>query len=422
MVLLQRLKNFVTAWCQKNVQKVRVLEFEEWLATTSYNEARKEELRKVHRNLKGGKPTRKQCERVSSFVKSEGYDTYKHCRLINSRCDAFKVFSGPAFKAIEEQLYKHQAFVKHVPVPDRPALIDSLVNAGRRYFITDFTAFESHFLPDIMEALEFPLYRQALGDWAPLPTLLATLRGVNKLRLRSGLRASCEARRMSGEMNTSLANGFANYMLATFIAHEEGGMLEGFVEGDDGVFATNFELNATHYQRLGFTIKIQEVPHPGLGAFCGMIYAGSGQIIRNPVHFLANFPYTTSCIMGGPKVMLSLLRAKALSALYETPHCPIVWAAARVALQLTRGCLPRYVDDGYHLPIDEMRIPEESSPLADTRVIFHTLFGIPPATQERIEQLILGRSFAAAAALMPRSADPQDGDMSHFALRYVERL
>jgi len=175
---------------------------------------------------------------------------------------------------------------------------------------------------------------------------------------------------MSGEMCTSLGNGFTNLMLALFIASLRHGHLEGYVEGDDGLFATDFELTKEDYLNLGFTMKnVDEVFHPGWASFCGMLFGDSLQIVRSPRRFLENFGWTHSAVHGGEKVMLGLLRAKALSAVYETPHCPIVSVLARRALHHTRGVTPRFVNDGFHntelVPRDESKLPK-FAPTTDT--------------------------------------------------------
>jgi len=414
------LGEFVDKWLIENVPVVRVLDFEEWLETTTYTEARKDELREAHDSLKGGVPDKHTAAKINSFVKTEGYDVYKHARLINSRGDAFKVFSGPAFKAIEEVIYQNRAFVKHTPVRDRPALVKSLIQAGRRYYATDFTAFESHFVPLIMETLEMRLYRHCLQGWKGYNTLHRTLTGWNKLHTRTGVHAKVKGRRMSGEMCTSLGNGFSNLMLALFIAQKKGGQIDGFVEGDDGLFASTVPLCAKDYEELGFTIKITEVIDPCTASFCGMVFGADGHIMPDPRHFLANFTFTSSFIHAGDRVMKELLRAKALSTLYETPACPIVSAVARRALRDTRGSKARFVHDGYHetlhVPRDERGLVEVSITLS-SRELFESLYGISIATQLAIEKAVERGKWNEVTSMLPPT-----GDMLHYYTRYVEAV
>jgi len=411
---LARLKVFVKNFLHKYVSRVTPYEFEEWLASTTYTEQRKMQLREVHQSLRGGRPTRRQASHIDTFVKSEFYPTWKQARMINSRCDAFKVWSGPMFKAIEDEVYRIKSFIKHVPVPERPALISGLRQAGAFYYATDYTAFESHFVPEVMRALEIQLYKHCLGAGPDTRFLCRTLLGKNRMRTRNGIRAEVPARRMSGDMCTSLGNGFSNLMLTLFIAHEKGGSVEGFVEGDDGIFRSSVPLEASDYEALGFTIKIERVTDPCAASFCGMVFADSGEIIRDPRRFLAGFGWTQSFLYAGDRIMGELLRAKALSAVYETPQCPIVGALARAALSETRMYTPRFVDDGYHkIPHDESDTPA-FSPRADTRELFSRLYGIPVLAQLEIERLIDQHRFDRIQSLLW-----PDGAMQSYSENYI---
>lgn len=409
---LAGLKRFVRQFVEETFPVVQPLGFEQWLARTPYPEPRKDELRRAHDSLRGGLPNHKQCSKLCSFEKTEGYAEYKWPRLINSRSDAFKTFAGPAIKAVEDVVYSLPQFVKHVPVPDRPAKVKALKQAGARYFATDFTAFESHFTGEVMEALELQLYEHCLQNWKGLPLYLKTMRGLNKMQVRRSATGIIRARRMSGDMCTSLGNGFSNLMLAKYIAYVRRGSLDGLVEGDDGLFVTDFELLSSDYEKLGFTIKCEEVDDPCTASFCGMVFSESGEILRDPRRFAANFGWTHSFVHAGPRVMKELLRAKALSAAYETPCCPIVTAFVTRALALTGRADPRFVYDGYH---DSAHVGTPGSPSRDTRELFARLYGISVAAQERIEQAILHGEQGVVEQLMPPG-----NDMYHYTCRYVQ--
>lgn len=411
---LDDFRRFVRWYLVHNVRKARVIEFEEWLEGTSYNQQRKDQLRQAHQDLRGGRPSAKQASHIDTFVKSEFYPTWKHARMINSRCDAFKAWSGPKFKAIEEIVYELPEFIKHIPVPDRPSRIAELKQAGRRYFATDFTAFESHFTPEVLDVCECELYRHCLRDDRDAQFLCRVIMGENKMRTRTGVRASVNGRRMSGDMCTSLGNGFTNLMLALYIATVKGGTLTGFVEGDDGLFSTDVELTSADYERLGFTIKIEEVTDPCEASFCGMVFAGSGEIIREPRKFLMGFGWTQSFINAGPRIMDELLRAKALSTVYETPQCPIIGALARYALSKTRHVHPRFVRDGYHDVLPDVIDVPEFDPSPDTRDLFERIYGVSRTAQLAIEDAVRVGDFARVASLIPPTSEQYD-----YACRYV---
>jgi hypothetical protein len=413
---IAEISQFVTEFCNKNLPKVTPLGFEEWLDSTTYTEGRKAQLREVHDSLKGGPPTARQCSHVDTFGKAEGYPEYKNIRLINARSDAFKAWSGPMFKAMENAVYKLDPFIKHTPVPERPQRIMDLKQAGRKYYQTDFTSFESHFTPQIMNAIECALYRHCLANYPGDAAIICrTLMGENRLRTRTGVKIGIKGRRMSGDMCTSLGNGFTNYMLAAYLCHKQGAAIYGFVEGDDGLFATEATLTREMYLKLGFNIKIEEVDDPCHASFCGMIFAQSAQIIKDPKKFMGTFGWTTSFINAGTVIMMGLLRSKALSAVYETPQCPILGAMARRALIVTKGYAIRVVNDGYNwIPRDTLAIPA-FNPSADTRQLFADKFGISISAQLEIERRVMLGDYSIGDILTPPS------DQLHYSSRYIER-
>lgn len=405
---LHRFKEFVRKFLKENVPKAEPMSFEEWLDSSSYNQERKNQLRAAHDELRGGRPSAKKCSHIDTFVKSEFYPTWKHARMINSRSDVFKAFVGPKFKAIEKVVFALKWFIKHTPVALRPAKIRELKKAGRRYFVTDFTAFESHFIPLFMDACECELYRWCLSDDADVDFICRVIMGSNRMRTRTGIRAQVRGRRMSGEMSTSVSNGFSNLMLAMFEVEEKGGVFEGYVEGDDGIFSTDVELTAEDYADLGFTIKIEEVDDPCTASFCGMIFAESGEIIKEPRKFLQGFGWTQSFIHAGDRIMKELLRAKALSSVYETPQCPIIGALSRYALEITRGCVPRFVEDGFHnVPKDEGELAP-FSPSSDTRHLFERTFGIGVSAQLAIESALSSGRFDDVQVFLPPTDEQMD--------------
>jgi hypothetical protein len=374
-------------------------------------------------------PALEKASKVKSFVKTESYPTYKHARLICSRNDHFKVEFGPFIKAVERVVYDRPEFIKHVPVPERPLRIATLRKAGRRYYLTDFTAFESHFTPAVMKACEIELLLRCStmsDEWNRY--MIRVLTGVNKVNCDM-VSFKVKGKRMSGEMSTSLFNGIANLMLLKFIVMKKHGKVDAFVEGDDGIFSTSVPVLQADYEKLGFTAKIVEVldplnpipvdgSEPGQMAFCGVVCTDSLHNLRDPRKFLQTFGWTSSFIDAGDKIMAKLLRAKALSACYETPHCPIVGVMAREALARTRGVRIdskiRDAFDIYHtVPTDESAIPEFAPTDEDREAVFRN-FGICASAQLLIEQSIERGSLEDLPSLVTPSFDSL-----HFSTRYV---
>jgi len=178
----------------------------------------------------------------------------------------------------------------------------------------------------------------------------------------------------------------------------------GFVEGDDGLFAIYRGKIPTpdDFASLGFVIKLAKVDDPCKASFCGIICVDD-TIIRDPIRFIANFGWTSSFTTAGLRVRMGLLRAKALSAVYETPQCPVVGAMARFALRVTRGYAPRFVPDGYHVcPPDELPIPA-FGPSDHVRQLFDELFGVSPIAQMEIERKIDSGQFDELESLFPHN-------------------
>lgn len=391
--------------------------FEDWLESTNYNQARKDELRAAYERNRGGRPSKHRASHVDSFIKLESYPEFKEARWINSRSDDFKAYSGPFFKAIEEELYRNKWFIKHVPVPDRPALVNALAKSGLYYYENDYKAFESHFVQEIMESLELELYRYCLSQYPEdAEYICQVISGKNRLHTQAGIFYKVNARRMSGDMCTSLGNGFSNLMNVLFIVAQKGGYVEGFVEGDDGLFASTVPITEKDYFELGWTVEIKQISHPRKGHFCGMSCSEAGEVLKDPRRVFQTFGWTSSNIHAGSKIMDELLRAKAISLCYELPQCPIVGVLGRVAMGLTEGLSARFEPDSWKkIPADFQGPTGEFNPSKDARETFAELFQIPITVQLVVEDLIRAGQFSKIQDyLIPPS------DVATCAARYVE--
>lgn len=434
--VLTDLKRFVQLFCRTHLTPLTELcSFDEWLEGAGYTEKQKEKLREVwildcHERL----PPWQWCRKVKPFIKAEQYDEVKYARWINASCDKFKVGAGFIFKSIERAVYGHAVegkvqgglrnaqgepyFIKHVPVQDRPSLIVGLKDYALRYLSSDFTAFESHFTPEIMSALEVVLYKYMLRNFPEHATFVCNvLLGRRGGKTRQGVEFSRPAGRMSGDGCTSLGNGFSNLMLWLYWAHKTGASMCGYVEGDDGIFASNTESPCTDvgnfFRDCGFTIKIEEHTSPCHASFCGIICSESLQIIRDPAKVLPRFAWTLTCPEASERTARGLLRAKSISLAYELPHCPVLRAVADFGLSETRGVEARWDSRGakelsYKMAgvasMDEKGIPA-FEPTPDTRDLFCHMFGISPEQQLEMERQVragdLSRldSFVSAVSL-----------------------
>lgn len=198
---------------------------------------------------------------------------------------------------------------------------------------------------------------------------------------------------MSGEMNTSLGNSWANFVLGWCAVFKHGGRYDdwdGVFEGDDAIIGCNVQLDEVDFREMGFDVKLIQLEDPMTGSFCGMIVSDDDQCIRDPAKFWQRFGWTNSCIHGGHRVMCELAKAKAMSALHETPDCPIVSQIAYETYQRTKASNARFIEDGYHETISTTDWIRPPNPTPATRVLFAEMFGIPSETQIKIETTIKG--------------------------------
>lgn len=381
-----------------------------WLASTNYTLARKNELRKVYEETFGlvnpSTSTKSKYLKCNMFMKDESYDTYKYPRLINSRHDAFKVRTGPVFKLIEEQLFSLPWFIKHTPVDERPAeILREVHQDGAKVVGTDYSSFEALFTKQLMLACEMRLYKymtQNIGDREWYPLVEKVLAGKNYCQGKY-FSVTLDATRMSGEMCTSLGNSFMNLMAFLFIGEQIGlKSIKGRVEGDDGVFSFFGRLPTTDdFEKLGLIIKIVEYEGVTVGSFCGII-ADPDELINicEPISVLLSTPYTTSQYAGASrKKAMGLLRAKAMSMIYQYPGCPILDSYARYLLRMTYGY--RFVLNNRMSVFEKARFLLSYRKFKDqlpckkcgikTRMLMEKVFKVSIETQKYLEEMFDNR-------------------------------
>jgi hypothetical protein len=333
--------------------------FDHWIQGTNYPAWRKDELRRIKsdpNHLKLDHEGKFKGAGVKSFVKYESYPEYKHARVINSRDDSFKVEIGPYFHAIEKAIFKLPWFIKYVPVEQRPDYVmnrlgqikignycdgvvegdDGLFQVNGDYFVTDHSQYEAAFTKCVMEDCEEPLYEYMLS-LNPMALhafrfYYSHVKGRNICKFRN-FTMSCLAKRMSGEMNTSLGNGWANLMSFMFECHRTG----------NKPTAQGLALN-------GFTVKINKVESINKSSFCGFMFDETDRItVKNPMDFIIQFGWLPEKYIGSKdNVLMGLYRCKAISLLHSFQSSPIVDAFARYVLRMTQDYEVRqYYNDNY---------------------------------------------------------------------------
>jgi len=441
---LRKLKAFVAKWVAKNLVPLDAhadTSVETWLASCNYTQDRKSELLKLWQDYSG--VLTKRDGRVKSFIKDEPYISFKHARAINSRTDLFKCYVGPTFRLIEEQVYKHPAFIKKIPVADRPQYItDRLQFLGAKFFEGDFAAYESHFVKEIMEAIEFPLYEFMSKHLADGPqwfkTVSDVLGGENHCVFK-WFTVDVEATRMSGEMNTSLGNGFANLMLLLFLFHELGENINPVVEGDDSLTSFLHKCpTAADFAELGFTIKCAVRDNLSEASFCGIIFDPDDMInVTDPLDVLANFGWCGRNYCHARTGRLrELLRCKSLSYAHQYPGCPIIQSLAQYGLRVTRSVdVSVFIEKDKGLSLwerQQLRDAREAGqrlwdtrmirpvPIA-TRLLVERVFGISVDHQRRLEEYLDSLTEIQPLA-GPVSELEFHPDFAEFAERYVSTV
>jgi len=377
---------------------------EYWLSKTNYTQARKDQLlRKWLEVTNIFDPKYSKCK---SFQKDECYTDYKHARGINLRTDEFKCAVGPIFKLMEEIVYQDPDFIKHVPVAERPDYImQRLYIEGGFYLATDYTSFEALFTSILMQVCEFELYSYMVSE---LPNkdqfmrLLNVMLATNVCQYKY-LTVHIEATRMSGEMNTSLGNGFSNKMFMEFVVEMLlKGKLVKNVEGDDGLTVVAApKMPSTEFQQLGLDIKLEVHRNINEASFCGIVFDSEDRVnVVNPIQLLVEFGWTTrQYAKARPSTRLALLRCKALSYAHQYPGCPIVGALADYGLRVTRGRSQQardvirkskmsswYIDSVNNAFKDEKKLIGKSKmPPLNTRLLVEKLYGVSVDTQIEIE-------------------------------------
>lgn len=405
---LRKLKRFARRWLQKNIRPLDGLEdldFDEWIISRTYSQARKEELIKLNEDLIHNSFSYKD-HILKCFVKDEFYTDIKHARGIYSRDDSYKVKIGPMIAAIEKRLFKTKHFIKKIPLPDRPQYLEDMFGKFDKVMVTDFSSFEQSFTEEIMRSLDFILFEHMMSNFSKSPNMyyrvlwqMLSQDNILKFKWFTIFR---RALRCSGEMNTSLSNGFANLMVAKFLLYEKNiddESSEIVVEGDDGIVANTYNVFPTKddYSSLGFVVKDNIVDHVGQTGFCGLYYHPDDRnVMADPYKQLLKFPWAKQrYINAKDSTLKSLLRVKGFAYAYQFNGCPILGKLGRYAIRVTQGySMSKIMESTYFTSYEKeelsqmFNLREEIQPGWSTRIMFEEMYGISITTQLRIEEYL----------------------------------
>lgn len=382
-----------------------VPDFYEWIEGTPYTRSRKDELIRVYENS-SIRVSKRTMRRNKCFAKDEPYPEWKSLRGIYSRVDIAKCLFGPLVDAISKQIFSLPWFIKKIPVPDRPAaILERLWTKWGRYIFTDYTSFESHFRQFVQQTVEKDFYKffvQDLPDEYKQEILkfLDIKAGTQEFVFKT-FTIFMEAVRNSGEMDTSLMNGWMNLCLLLFCCHELGIPWEevlAYVEGDDAIANLEDKPIPTQEQfaDLGFTIKIGVTEKLSEASFCGQVYDIEDlAVVTDPKDVLSRVGWTNkSYVRAKDETLMELLRAKGYSLVYQYPGCPIISKLGYRILALTAGVTIRQSifenmdiwEAGKLRAALAMQLPDYKEPGTNTRFLVERLYGVSVFDQKRIEK------------------------------------
>lgn len=359
-IKFRKFKRFVKRFREKYLKdlvfdELEMFEFEEWLENAPYKQSRKDELKRAWETSK----VQDVDLRVKAFTKDENYPEFKHLRGIYSRSDDYKVRVGRFFKKFGDKLFATKWFIKKTPVNERPDFLLDRLGGFDKLFCTDFSQFEATFVRQLL-SVELDMYRWSLKNnpnQKHFVDLIAAQLETNHISFKN-FDVKLDAKRMSGEMNTSCGNGMMNMLMTFFILEDIGNDIEkcmGVFEGDDGMVGCQVLPTVGDYLNLGARIKIELPIGIHTASFCGNVFDPIAKHnVTNPLGASVCFGWTNaSYLQASSDVKSKLLRVKSMSMLSEFPGCPILASLARYGIRVTRKTkvtldfIDRNYDDSY---------------------------------------------------------------------------
>lgn len=375
-----------------------------WLEGTSYSAALK--ARMTEEYLSAPHPCdNERFNDVGQFVKNERFPEFKAPRLINAKKNPYKYHFGPIIAEVEKIIYERPEFIKKIPVRLRPQYImEKVAGPGRRYFTSDFTSFEANFSAFIMRNCENALIRHVFSDHPLYPKvdwLCKSIEGRQVCKSKLGYTMEVDATRMSGEMSTSLSNGFSNLMFMQYVFASLGVTdLRIVVEGDDAIMSIPADSptpTVAHFAALGLKVKLEEHKSITTASFCGIVFAPEDMLnVTDPIAAIVEMNIISDkCLNMRHSKKMSFLKSKAMSAKYQYNGCPLIDAYASWILRETRRYDTRYaaarcsdwwtVQRHIHMDKDKTAWKERTATPLPTRQLVADLYSIPVEMQLALE-------------------------------------
>lgn len=426
---IEKLGNFVQRLIEEKYTPLPPLNeeevFEEWITTQNhYSTQRKVELRRAHESLiSERKGLTEKDYWVKTFIKSEFYEEEKHVRWICSRTDRFKAKVAGFIKLVEERVYNtpikgHKWFVKGEKIDELPQKLSKLT--GSKFILeTDYSSFESGFSPMYTDNVEVRLWKHMLkNNPTILDAVLKTYYQTSRIKLpvpgrgfewtecrvprvekliNRNYHAYVSGLRMSGEMWTSLGNGFSNLVNILYIADKYGIDVVGYVEGDDGIIGMPSKvITQEDFEALGFKIKMEYEEDIAHTCFCGNLFDPEEKNLIIAPEQIGRLMWTCDrkYVMCNDKIAKELLKAKAMSMYILGRHTPIASHYSFRVMNILHNSKERHdaKDSGYWKKtiINSMRGNLALAPNVTNRArcLYQTMFHITIEEQLRLEGII----------------------------------
>lgn len=403
--LYRELELFVNQYLTKNFHPLPFVEYsrqvyDEWVSHTHYDGPRIKQLDTCFDDLERKNFKLSQNSLLGkTFPKSEFYEAPKDARLINSRSDDFKIRLGPYIKMIEDQVYKDPHFVKGYPVDKLPNKLIKLKSWD--YILeTDYSSFESSFSYEYVQVVEMVMFKFFLQN---NPETLRILLSAYESRpghervqrmFNKNYSISVTGCRLSGELWTSLGNGFSNLMNMLFLCKINDIKCDGFVEGDDGLFGMDKPLlTKEHFAQLGFVIKMEYVNQVQDTTFCGNTFSDeSMKLLVNPERIGRLFwTCDQQYIRQKGKRFIDLFRSKAASLYVTGRFTPVAGLLSYKMLQrFGKGDMFSTTGYWHHELIKYFKTIECTKPVINyhDRVLYSQKFQLPISDQLLCEKYI----------------------------------
>jgi hypothetical protein len=301
---------------------------------------------------------------------------------------------------VEKRAFKLPFFAKGLTWDEIAKRLMSSLRADGIIFENDFVSFECSFSIDVKVVCELALFRFFLNNVAPevYKELRQDAREIEMVY--RWFKLVVKGKRVSGDLWTSLGNGFTNLMLILFTLFQNGYTLQQLtvlVEGDDSVGQVFKDLPnfAQTFRELGFLAKVETRANVQDTNFCHTKVTPYGKVMSDASRVLPRFLWAHAKYANHSTDHLRmLLRARAQSLAVKDSSTPILWALLEYALRASEGKMD-WVYVYRHMSVwerewiaDARSSVRPSPPSAADRLWYEYFYRVPVAVQVAVENAV----------------------------------